>query len=432
MGLSLREPRKRIIVLAVSLAAAAILIFQAGKLWLSSYRLASGRLDLMERGAALVPGNAAAWDSLGRFRQWDFAKPDIPGAIADFQRAVAADPRSAHFWMDLASAYEAAGDSARAREAFLRAKAVYPVSAEVAFYYGNFLLRQQQYPEAYAELRRAVRTDRALLPLAISRTWRSSEDVNELLDQMLPAEANAYLQALSFFASIHQAEPGLAVWKRLLSIGQPIVLSRTFPFFEELIREARGGDARRIWREAVLAAGQNYPEPPNHSVIWNGDFAGDFANGGLEWRWIPFPGIAIDFDNEPAPHGSRAVRLDFNGGGNPDLGAPRQYVPVEPATSYHFHAYMRTQEITTESGMRFSLSDPNHPDAPSALTDNFTGSHAWTTVDAELTTGPQTHFLLVRLWRNPSRLFENKLGGTVWLADVSLVPSSAEPGRASP
>jgi tetratricopeptide (TPR) repeat protein len=432
MEISLGEARRRTLLLAVSLAAAAIMVFQAGELWLASNRLASEKLPLMERGAALVPGNAAAWDSLGRLRQWDLANPDLPGAIADYQKAVRADPRSAHYWMDLASAYETAGDSARARDSFLQAKAAYPLSAEVAFYYGNFLLGQQEYTEAYRELRRAVRADRTLLPLAISRTWRSSEDVDQLLNQMLPPDADAYLQALDFFASIHRAEPGLAVWKRLLSLGQPIVLSRTFPFFEELIREDRGDDARRMWREAVVAAGLPYREPRNHSLIWNGDFVSDFANGGLAWRWVPNPGISIDFDSQQAPHGSRAVRLDFNGGSNFNLGAPLQYVPVEPGRSYHFHASMRTQEITTESGMRFSIADPNHPRVPSVLTENFTGSHEWTAVDADLTTSPDTHFLLVRLLRNPSRLFDNKLSGTAWIADVSLVPSSAEGDRTSP
>jgi tetratricopeptide (TPR) repeat protein len=432
MEVPLGEARRRRLLLAVSLATSAILSFQAGRLWLASYRLSSGKIERMQRGAALVPGNAAAWDALGRLRQWDFANPDLAGAIADYHRAVQADPRSAHYWMDLAGAYETAGDSARARDAFLQAKAVYPISAEVAFYYGNFLLRQQEYSEAYRELQRAVRTDRALLPLAISRTWRSSEDVGELLDQMLPADADAYFQALDFFASIHRAEPGLVVWKRLLSLGQPIVLSRIFPFFEELIREDRSGDARRIWREAVVAAGLPYLEPRDRSLISNGDFANDFANGGLEWRWVPYPGVSIDFDPEPAPGGSRAVRLDFNGGTNLTLTAPWQYVPVEPGRSYHFRAWMRTQEITTESGLRFSIADPNHPGAPSLLTDNFTGSRAWTSVDADLTAGPDTHFLLVRLLRNPSRLFDNKLAGSVWIAGVSLVPSSPEADRTSP
>jgi hypothetical protein len=90
---------------------------------------------------------------------------------------------------------------------------------------------------------------------------------------------------------------------------------------------------------------------------------------------------------------------------------------------------MRTEAITTESGMRFSVIDPNHNGALSVLTDNFTGSHPWTPVDADFVTGPSTHFLLVRLYRDPSRLFENKLEGTVWIADVSLVASMTQAGQ---
>jgi len=55
--------------------------------------------------------------------------------------------------------------------------------------------------------------------------------------------------------------------------------------------------------------------------------------------------------------------------------------------------------------------------------DGVTGSQPWKPVDLDVTTGPETHFLLVRLMRAPSRLFDNKLSGTAWIADVSLTPS---------
>ena len=373
MEIPLEDAGRRRIVLAVSLIVAAMLVFQAGQLWLASRRLDSENIALMERGASLEPGDGSAWDRLGRLRQWDFVDSDLPGAIEDYRKAIREDPLSAHYWMDLASAYEASGDDSRARDAYLRAKSVYPASAEVAFHYGNFLLREQQYPEAFQELQRAVRADPTLLPLAISRTWRSSEDVNELLNSVLPANADAYLQALDFFASIHQAQPALAVWQRLLSLGKPFPLPRVFPFFEELIREDRADDARRAWLEALAAAGLPHDETPNHNLVWNGNFAQDFGNGGLDWRWTPLMGVSIEVDSESAPNGSRAIRMDFNGGSNLSLDAPSEYVPVEPNRAYHFHAYMRTEAITTESGMRFSVTDPNHSGALNVLTDNFTG-----------------------------------------------------------
>jgi tetratricopeptide (TPR) repeat protein len=431
MKIPLEGARAKRVLLVVSLATAAILIFQASEIWLADHRINSGKPEQMERGAALLPGNADAWDLLGRFYQWDFMHSDMSRAIANYQKAVQRNPLSAHYWMDLASAYEATGDDARAQEALEGAKAVYPTSAEVAFHYGNFLLREQKYPEAYNELRQAVQTDHTLLPLVISRTWRASGDVNQLLDHVLPADVDAYLQALDFFGSAHEVEPAMAVWRRLMGLGRFVPLARMFPLLDELIREDRADDARRVWREALGAADLPHVEPAPASLIWDGDFQAEFSNGGLGWRWDMTPGAAIDFDFQAAPNNSRAVRLDFSGGNNVSLSAPYEFVPVEANHAYHFHASMRTEQITTESGLRFSITDPNHPNALNILTDNFTGSRPWTAVEADLSTGPETHFLLIRLVRDPSRLFDNKLSGTAWIADVSLVASSAASGTAT-
>jgi len=63
------------------------------------------------------------------------------------------------------------------------------------------------------------------------------------------------------------------------------------------------------------------------------------------------------------------------------------------------------------------------------VTDNFTGTRPWTAVDADFTAGPQTQFVVIRLTRPPSQLFDNKLGGTVWIADISLVPAASGQSR---
>jgi len=80
--------------------------------------------------------------------------------------------------------------------------------------------------------------------------------------------------------------------------------------------------------------------------------------------------------------------------------------------------------------MRFAIFDPNHKDAVNVVSDSVTGTQPWTPIDEDVMTGPQTHFLLVRLARYPSRLFDNKLGGTAWIADVSLIPSDVSAGAA--
>jgi hypothetical protein len=414
---------------AVAVFAAAMVIYPASRVWLADHRIAEDTLESIESGVRLEPGNADAWDALGRFRQLDLNYADPAESLAAYQRAVAANPHSATLHMNLAAAYESAGEIAEARAQFAAAAAAYPRSAEVSWNYGNFLLRQGETDEGYAQIHRAVISDRSLLPLACSRVWRASRDVNVLLDDVLPRDADAYSSALDYFSAIHQTAPSLAVWERLIGLGQPMPLAKSFPLIEALIQTDDSADASRVWIEALKASGMPYTEPLNHSLIWNGNFVREFENGGLDWRCDPILGVALDFDTVPPGHDGRSLRMDFGGGNNTEIDAPMQYVPVEPNHAYHFRATMRTEDITTESGLRYLITDPNHSNAVNVMTENLTGSNPWKPVTAEFTTGPETHFLAVRLRRTASRLFENRLSGTVWVSDVYLIPAEfdAEP-----
>lgn len=429
MELSLASGARRNFLLAASALVAFLLVYQAIELWLANRWINSGDLKLVERGAQLVSSDGSGWDNLGHLRQWSLSDSDLPGAIEDYRRALRENPLSAHYWMDLASAYEASGDDAGARDAFQHAEAVYPDSAEVAFYFGNFLLRQQRYDSAFSELRRAVQKNSALLPLAISRAWQATNDADQITDQLLPPTVDSYFQAIDYFAAIHQCDAALAVWNRLAALKNAVPLPRTFPLFDELISENRSADARRLWLEVVPHTDASNGSADEKSLVWNGDFGQDFTGGGLGWRWEKLSGVYSSFEAAPPQGGARSLRLDFNGGSNVNLTGPYQYVAVTPGKDYHFHALMRTDAITTESGLRFSISDPNHAGTVSVSTDNLTGTHDWTPVDADFKGGPETNFVVIRLVRPPSLLFDNKLSGTVWIADVSLteLDTAAEP-----
>jgi hypothetical protein len=99
-----------------------------------------------------------------------------------------------------------------------------------------------------------------------------------------------------------------------------------------------------------------------------------------------------------------------------------QFTAVEPRHRYHFGAYLRLEGISTDSGIRFAVYDSFRPAAPQILTPDLIGSHPWSLVEAEVVTGPETHLLVIALRRIPSWKFDNKLRGTVWVDDVSLIP----------
>jgi tetratricopeptide (TPR) repeat protein len=411
----------------VAFAIAAVMVYQAGELALAWYWSRSSNLTQQLRGAELVPADAEAWHRLGQEFEYNLDELDLDRAIEYNKRAVRLDPRSASDWMDLANAYEAEGEEKEANSAYENARRDYPISANVAWHYGNFLLRQGEAEKGLAEIHQAILTDPTLISLAIPVVWRFDPDVHLLLDRVLPRDADAEWQALDFFAEMRDTDAGLTTWEHLVANAKqkPLMLKRVFPFLDGLIAEGRGEDVERVWNEALAAS--HWPEalPADHSLIWNGGFESELANGGLDWRIQDTQGAIVSLDSGVKHSGDRSLRVDFTGGMNLDYGGVHELVPVEPSTEYRFQAYLRTKDITTESGMRFEIVDPQHPQEGNFLTPDLTGTNPWTVVRVAVKSSADTHVLDVRLRRFPSRLFDNKLGGSVWVDDVTLVPAMA-------
>jgi tetratricopeptide (TPR) repeat protein len=394
----------------------------AGKVWLAASWSASSDPDLWLRAANLEPTNADYWYRLGLYEKWNFELGDLRQAVVYYQRATQANPRSDTSWMELAVAYEALGQTARARDAFEKAQSSHPISSEVAWRYGNFLLRQGDIFEAFAEIRRALVTDPSLTVVGVSECLKASKDLPRILTEVLPAQNRYYLIALDYFLSQHQTDAALTVWDRLLGLKQTFEMAQVVPLVNELIGQNHVEDAQRVWRQALRASSWPQDEGGSSSLIFNGGFEHDLLNGGFDWREVPVPGAAFSFDSSVVHSGTHALRITFDGSTNLDFQNLRQFLVVDPRHRYHFAAYLRTQAISTDSGIRFAIYDASRPAALQIITSDLVGTHSWSLVETELTTGPETRLLTIVLQRVPSWKFDNKLGGTVWVDDVSLVP----------
>jgi cytochrome c-type biogenesis protein CcmH/NrfG len=402
------------------------LAFLAGKVWLAAHWDASSDPDRMLRAASLEPTNADYWDRLGFYEKWNFGRRDLRRAIVYDERATQANPRSDTYWMDLADADEAVGQPARALEAFNRAQSVHPISSDVAWRYGNFLLRQKDYSEAFAELRRALITDPSLTVEAISECSKVSDDLPGMLAEVLPNQNAYYLMALDYFLAQHQMDAAITVWDQLLILKPTAKMAEVVPLINELIGQQRVEDALRVWRQALGATGWPQDEREDRSQVFNGGFEHDLLNGGFDWREDPVSGAAFSSDSQVVHAGGRALRITFDGSTNLDFQNLWQFSPVEPRHRYHFAAYLRLEGISTDSGIRFEINDSFHHAALQILSPDLVGSHPWSLVEADVVTGPQTRLLTIALRRVPSWKFDNKLSGTVWVDDVSLVPVSED------
>jgi tetratricopeptide (TPR) repeat protein len=421
----LAHPARRKVAIAIAVAAVVWLSYAGVNHALASHYGASSNPDDWPLASRIEPTNAENWYRQGRYRQLDFDHSDLPLAVSYYRRAVQLNPRSPFYKLDLASALEMTGSDAEAEKYFRAAQENYPISAEVSWRYGNFLLRQQRLPEAYAEIHRAVVVDPKLLPLAVSRAWHSNPDVHILLDQVLPNTPEGDWEALSFLVQAQEGEAALTVWNHLIAQRPSIDWKKLFSFTDMLVNQDRFEEAGSVWRKATATEGATLPVLTGGSLVFDGGFETDQPGGGFGWRQQDVPGADFDFDVGEKHSGLRSARVAFDGTQNLSYEHLFQWVLVTPATRYHFRGFLRTDHISTDSGMRFEIRDLRRPKDLDVLTPNETGTQPWTMEEIEFTSGPQTHVIQVSLRRLPSARLDNKINGTVWVDDVAILPAGA-------
>jgi hypothetical protein len=422
MRLRLANPASRWLLFLAVFLIAAIMCWEGGKHALATHYANSADPQDLQRAADLEPSNADHWYMLGRYRQLDFENEDLTQAIGYYRRAIALDPNSPYYWLDLASTYDEAGDATDAEAAYLAAQRDHPISGEAAWRYGNFLLGQGRYDQAYAEIHRGLMSEPQWSALAVSRAWRVSQDVNVLLDRVLPDSAEARQPALTFLVAQKQADAAVAVWQRMVQRRDPLPFASAFPLIDMLIAQDEIPQAWEVWKEDLSASGM--PSGlDNGSLVTDGGFESDFTNGGFGWRYAAQPGADASLDAIDPHSGARDLQIAFDGSTNVDFQNLYAYLPVEPATAYHFSAYMRSENLVSDSTVHFELFDPVHPYDPVLATPGVLGSEPWTPVELDFETSADTHVLILRL-RRPASTVLTKIVGTAWADDVSLVPSA--------
>src|SRR6266702_3790139 len=153
MILRLSDSLSRGLLVIGSLAIALWVCFFAVRAGIAGLAADGNSLNELRWAVRLEPRNPEFWYRLGHYQQFNLEQPDVMAAVESYQKAVTLNPGYTEAWLDLGTAYELDGNTAAARDAFLRAKKFYPASADVAWRYGNFLLREGTLPEALAELR---------------------------------------------------------------------------------------------------------------------------------------------------------------------------------------------------------------------------------------------------------------------------------------
>lgn len=431
MILRLGSPAARWVFLGASAVLAAALSYFSLRNAGAEQRAGSMTRDGLERATQLEPRNARHWYLLGRYWQYNLEEPDNARAIAAYEQALKFDPRSPATWLNLGEAHEAEGNLTAARQMFLDAKKAYPISAEVAWRYGSFLLRQGEMPAAFAEIRHAVGEAPSRAAEAVSRCWRVKPDIRSILDQVLPARREVYLDAIQFLSNEKETDAAFAVWTRLVQLQPKLELKDAHRLLESLLQKRDVAAARTVWNQALELSGNQRAADPTGSLIWDSGFETDVSGIGFAWRIQPPRGSKIAYDDQVKHSGSRALSIQFDGTQNVHFEGVCQFVAVVPGTSYEFSAWVRTEALTTDKGVYLRVSAIGNPKSAPGVTAELRGTEPWTKLDLRWSADKNTRLAQACVARSPSQKLDNQIAGTVWVDDVTLTPAAAVSGAAS-
>src|SRR5262245_9188052 len=287
MNPRLANRRARAVLLVCCGLIGVFLAFFAARNAFAAYYLGLDTRRGYQRAVALEPHNPRNWYLLGRSYLFDLEQPDPVQAVSALRKSVELDPYSAEAMLDLAIAYDSEGDTSQARAALLSAQRVYPLSADVAWSFGNFLLRQGEQDAAFTQLHKALELDPKRAVEGFTRAMQMQPDANVVLDKVVPANPECYLPILRILSGAGEMDTAQLVWNRLVGLHQKVSLRDAVPFFDALIHERRPDEAARRWPEAVAIMDNRPPTDPSGSLVWDGGFESGFGGGGFSWQFTP-------------------------------------------------------------------------------------------------------------------------------------------------
>ena len=416
MKIVLNSASRKRLVIAVAAALCLIYVLLAGRLFVASVFGKRPELASLERAARLDTGNADYRDHLGRY--YALVARDPGAAIDPYRAAVQLNPHSARYWFDLASAYQVLGDVSNQTWALERAIDADPTTPDVAWEAANFFLVQGDNEKALREFHVVLESEPSMANLAIQFCWRINPDVDMLLREVVPAQSPAYIAFLDLLMTKQQTAATAKVWAKLMATptSQTIERRYVYEYFQYLLNHKDVDQASLVWQQAATRFGLSSYLPTRNNLIVNGDFSLDVLSGGFDWQYQKQQSVTLTLDPSDFHGGHRSLLITFDGPGVEDAGI-RQFITVQPSTTYEFSAYYKNGEIGGAGGPHFTIQDV-YTQAVLYDSDELKEAGFWKSVTGEFTTGDDCRLLVLHVRRLPEG---SPIRGKLWVDDFRLV-----------
>lgn len=339
----------------------------------------------------------------------------IRDGVRIFRAAVALDPASPYRWCDLGEALLDSGADEDARKSFARAEWLGSHLPPVLMRVASFHMRNNDAPRALDVMARILNATPEYDDLIFSYYDAMSLDLRAVLERGIPPSARS---ARAFLRHQLRAGPSDAmhiVWDWVASRGlTDTALAAVYVNFN--LQHQEYDRALAVW---VAQLGDLAGEYPHVNAIYNAGFEAAESGCRLDWAITSHPDVEVTRATGDTHTGGFALRLRFSGDENVDYHHTEQTAIVRGGR-WRFHAFLRTEGVTTDRGIAFRLFDLEAPHRFDVRTSFVSGTAGWHRLEQDLVIPDGTRLLTVQLVRQPSEKFDSRIRGTVWVDDVSL------------
>ena len=435
ISVRLRSKLSRLAVILMVAVPGVLLSCQAVRIAIAA--LLGSRLDAadLQLAIALDPGNAGYNHRLGLLEAYSFRQYDLGEATRYLRRATELNPRKAFYWSDLAEFCDAQNDTVCSNQAFRRALTLGPTTPRLEWKAANHYLQTGRPAKALAHFRRLLTLDSSYALPVFQLCLRVVGHPATVLHEVIPPgrQPELKLAYLAVVSARGHMEIANQVWVQLVSQGLSCRFSEVSTYLNSLFSNGDIQQAEAVWSEldqAGVVPKSRDSETGNR--VYNGEFAHSPLGAGFDWRAPRTPDVETDFHDPSGYQGSNCLRVDYAGGSNLESEAVSEWVPVVPGETYRLRAEVRSDGITSGSGPRLRVTDPECPACLNVATRATVGTTPWHPLALDFTAGARTQVVRLSVWRPRSWTFPMEISGSFWLDDVSITPlQSAETESAS-
>jgi hypothetical protein len=356
----------------------------------------------------LYPRAADSRLCLSGFCRFDqiLASDATPATVSALLNENSGDPG---IWCTYGEFWGARGETAKAKAAFDRALVLGSGLSDVLMRTANFDFTHDRKDDGLRLVPRILSQTNNFDGILFSYLRMSGEPVSRLLGTAVPP--------------LPRAADSWLVWLRSQGSNQDILSTWTWMRRLDIAGEQSAADtAWTLWNRKA------YKDAQELWVIWLGARQGDYLKPQLltNTRFQQTPsGSPFDwnFDRTKSVEFTRRDGLDihFLGEENIDSVGIQQFTAPQ-AGRYTFSAEVSGNNITTDEGPFFKITDVENPERLSVQTRPITGTRCRSWISADFTVPAATRGLEVQLTRRSSFRFDNKIAGTLHIYQTSLVP----------